>query len=77
MSKNVISDEAGDYHWKTREYTTNIGTLTVNYNRGSKYVVWYDFDEDGPQRRMKFKKKKDLKEFLNKVKAELVNEYYD
>lgn len=77
MSKNIISDEDGDYHWKTREYTSNIGTLTANYNRGSKYVVWYDFDEEEYTKRLEFKKKKEFKNFLTEVKAELVDEYYE
>lgn len=59
MSKNIIYDDRGLPLWKAKEYISKIGKLLVNFNRGGyRYVVWYDFDEEGYPNRKTFSKKK-------------------
>lgn len=77
MSKNIKYNDDGLPLWKCKEYDSKIGKLIVNYNRGYKYVIWYDFDEDGYLNRKTFSKKKDFMRFLDDVKAKFVDEYYE
>ena len=74
---NEIYDDNGMPHWKTKEYISKLGKLCVNYNRGFRYVVWHSFDKKGYPLQEIFSKKKHLEEFLDKVNAKLVDEYYD
>jgi len=76
VPKNVRYDKKGLPEYWTKQYDTNIGLIESNYNRGYKYVVWYNTDSQGHSCRETFKNKKDFQKYLDGIEAKYLTAYY-
>lgn len=70
------NEEFGVFEYLTREYTSKIGVIRINYNRTSKYdVIINQFEDENPIPEF-FTKKKALIDFLVSVDAKYVQKYW-